>query len=228
MKSIKSFSQFINEDAPTATPTGAPPVTSAPNSGKFKNAIVIPAASASQKASQFISIIKKYLGKKEEPGNKGQMVTDFLKKTGLGTGLPWCMAFVYSIFDEFTGGLNPLVKTAAVRTHWNKIPPGVTKITREDAVKDPSKVKAGQIFYKSRGVDTGHTGIVVSVSGNSITTVDGNSSDSVRLNRYNISDASTLGFADYIQSPEFSAALQTASSSLSNGSAVSQGGGKED
>jgi hypothetical protein len=217
MKSIKSFSQFINEDA--SAPTA--PVA------KVKNAIIIPAANASQKASQFISIIQKYLGKKEEPGNKGPMVTDFLKKTGIGTGNPWCMAFVYAIFDEFTGGLNPLVKTAAVRHHWNNIPAGVTKITRADAVKDPSKVKAGQIFYKSRGVDTGHTGIVVSVSGNTVTTVDGNSSDSVKLNRYNISDASTLGFADYIQSPEFSAALQTASSALTSGSAVSQGGGKE-
>lgn len=222
MRSIKSFSQFINEDAPAVAP-----IASAPSSGKFKNAIQIPAASASQKASQFVSILKKYLGKKEEPGNKGPMVTDFLKKTGLGTGLPWCMAFVYSIFDEFTGGKNPLVKTAAVRYHWDKIPEGVTKITRADAVKDPSKVKAGQIFYKSRNVNDGHTGIVIAVNGNTVTTVDGNSSDSVKVNRYNISDSSTLGFADYIQSPEFSKALQTASSSLTNTSPISQGGGKE-
>ena len=227
MKSIKSFSQFINEDAPAVAPMGVLPVISKPLTGQFKDAIVIPPAAASQKASQFVSIIKKYLGKKEEPGNTGQMVTDFLKRTGLGSGNPWCMAFVYSIFDEFTGGKNPLVKTAAVRHHWDKIPAGVTKITRDEALKDPSKVKAGQIFYKSRSIRNGHTGIVIAVNGNTVTTVDGNSSDSVKLNRYNISDASTLGFADYIQSPEFSAALQTASSSLTSGSTVSQGGGSE-
>jgi hypothetical protein len=136
------------------------------------------------------------------------------------------MAFVYGIFDEFTGGTHPLPKTAGVVDHWRKIPTGVTKITRADAIQDPTKVKAGQIFYKSRQ-GGGHTGIVISVDGNSFTTVDGNSSDSVKLNKYTIDGASTLGFADYLQSPEFSAALQAAASSLVSTSTVSLGGGKE-
>lgn len=203
MTTVRSFSQFITEGA-----------------------IQVEPANAQQKASQFISIIQKYLGKKEEGKNGGEMVKGFLKKVGLGTGYPWCMAFVYGIFDEFTGGTSPLPKTAGVVDHWRKIPTGVTKITRADAIQDPTKVKAGQIFYKSRQ-GGGHTGIVISVDGNNFTTVDGNSSDQVKLNKYTIDGASTLGFADYVQSPEFSAALQAAASSLVSTSTVSLGGGKE-
>lgn len=203
MTTVRSFSQFLTEGA-----------------------IPMQETEASQKAANFVSIVQKYLGKKEEGKNGGEMVNAFLKKVGLGTGYPWCMAFVYGIFDEFTGGTNPLPKTAGVVDHWRKIPAGATKITRAEAVQDPTKVKPGQIFYKSRQ-GGGHTGIVLAVNGKEIVTVDGNSSDSVKLNKYSIDSSSTLGFADYVQSPGFSEALTTAVQPLIASSNISMGGGKE-
>lgn len=203
MTTVRSFSQFLKEGA-----------------------IPMQETEAAQKAATFVSIIKKYLGKKEEGKNGGEMVNNFLKKVGLGTGYPWCMAFVYGIFDEFTGGTHPLPKTAGVVDHWRKIPTSATKITRAEAIQDPTKVKPGQIFYKSR-LGGGHTGIVLAVSGKEIVTVDGNSSDSVKLNKYTIDGLTTLGFADYIQSPGFSQALTAAVQPLMSSSNISLGGGKE-
>ncbi len=203
MTTVRSFSQFLNEGA-----------------------IAVDQASASQKAANFVSILQKYLGKKEEGNNRGDMVTGFLKKTGLGPGYPWCMAFVYSMFDELTGGTNPLPKTAGVVDHWRKVPTGVAKITRAQAIQDPTLVKPGQVFFKSRS-GGGHTGIVLKVEGNEFVSIDGNSSDQVKLNRYKIDSTSTLGFADYFQSPEFSASLATAVEPIVASSAVSTGGGKE-
>jgi hypothetical protein len=61
----------------------------------------------------------------------------------------------------------------------------------------------------------------------SFVSIDGNSSDQVKLNKYTIDSTSTLGFADYFQSPEFSASLATAVEPMIASSAISLGGGKE-
>lgn len=70
---LKSFNEFINESA---------------------------LSSSAVDAKSLIDILNKYMGKREEGNNAGEMVKGFLKSVGLGVGNPWCMAFVYSIFDE--------------------------------------------------------------------------------------------------------------------------------
>jgi hypothetical protein len=196
---LKSFSEFINETTIAASPA---------DTGKLA------------------SILNKYVGKREEGNNAGEMVKTFLKSVGLGTGNPWCMAFVYAIFDEFCKGkgtVNPLFKTGSVLYFWSKVPPE-NQIKAADAVKDPSLVKPGQVFVKSRR-GGGHTGIVLKVEGDSFISIDGNSSDQVKLNRYKI--ANMLGFADFFKNPTFSGQLASLANSMISKHAPTLGGGKE-
>lgn len=196
---IRSFQQFLNE---AAIPVYPP------------------------EAATMIKILNNYVGKKEVGNNSGEMVKSFLSKVGLGSGHPWCMAFVYAIFDEFcksTVKTNPLPKTAAVRAFWDKSP-AENKIPKNEAVANPSRVMPGQIFIKSRR-GGGHTGIVLRVEGDSFISIDGNSSDSVKLNRYKI--ANMVGFVDFIKNPSFSAELSKLSSTMIQTFSPSLGGGKE-
>jgi hypothetical protein len=199
---LKSFSEFIHESTIAAGPSDA---------------------------GNLVGILKKYVGKREEGNNSGEMVKGFLKSVGLGTGNPWCMAFVYAIFEEFCKSkslTSPLYKTGAVLTFWNeskkKSPDSCIDV--KAAIADPSLVKPGQIFIKSR-TGGGHTGIVVKVEGDSFVSVDGNSSDQVKLNRYKI--ANMLGFVDHFKNPELSNGIASLAGSMISTTAPTQGGGKE-
>lgn len=194
---------------------------------EFINEATIAASSAD--AGNLVGILKKYIGKREEGNNSGEMVKGFLKSVGLGTGNPWCMAFVYAIFKEFCdskGIKSPLHPTASVMNFWNesmkKSPECCIKV--KDAIADPTLVKPGQIFIKSR-LGGGHTGIVIKVEGDSFVSVDGNSSDQVKLNRYKI--ANMLGFVDHFKNPELSNGIASLASSMTSASTPTLGGGKE-
>ena len=196
---LKSFSEFINESTISAS---------------------------SEDAKKLMDILNQYVGKREEGNNAGEMVKSFLKSVGLGTGNPWCMAFVYAIFDEFCKGkgtTNPLFKTGSVLYFWSKVPTE-NQIKVADAIKDTSLVKPGQVFIKSRK-GGGHTGIVLKVEGDSFISIDGNSSDQVKLNRYKI--ANMLGFADFFKNPMVSSQISSLASSMISKHAPTLGGGKE-
>jgi len=102
--------------------------------------------------------------------------------------------------------------------------PTENQIKVADAIKDPSLVKPGQVFIKSRK-GGGHTGIVLKVEGDSFISIDGNSSDQVKLNRYKI--ANMLGFADFFKNPTVSSQIASLSSSMISKHAPTLGGGKE-
>lgn len=178
-------------------------------------------------ADIFWSQLSGYNGKKEVGNNAGDPVARFLKDVGLGTGYPWCMAFVYSMFKEFTnkkGLKNPLPKTAACKTFWSQAPKDF-KILASSAASNPSLIKGGQIFIKSRD-GGGHTGIVLKTDGpNHFLSIDGNSSDMVRLNRYQIS--SMMGFIDFFSNPYFQDKVSELATPLLASSKISKGGGKE-
>jgi predicted chitinase/peptidoglycan hydrolase-like protein with peptidoglycan-binding domain len=160
--------------------------------------------------------------------NYGKEVTRYLKTTGLDnewryrttqydkkTGKPynrgyaWCMAFVYTMFDDFVKKLglsNPLPKTAGVLKHWNRADSNL-KINIAEARTNPSIVKPGQIFIQSRD-GGGHTGIVTSVDVDKGTfkTIEGNTDDDrsgegnrVGRNTRKLSQSSLLGFIDYFK-----------------------------
>jgi len=118
-----------------------------------------------------LEIAKSYLYVREKTGNNdGPEVEAFLKKLGLPKGLPWCMAGVYSWFDEGAIALdilNPVPKTAGVLDCYNK-------------AKGKYLVKGeplpGDQFIMDFGGGKGHTGMVNEVRGERIYTVEGNTS----------------------------------------------------
>jgi hypothetical protein len=123
---------------------------------------------------------KSQVGVLEDPvgSNGGPEVDEYLASVGLDSGYFWCMAFVYWCFNKASKELNltnPAVKTAGVIDHWNRTKG--KRISSDDAVNNPSRVKPGQIFIMSYGGGTGHTGIVESVSGGFINTIEGNTNE---------------------------------------------------
>lgn len=180
-------------------------------------------------AEIFWSQLAGYNGKTEIPSgsNAGDPVARFLKDVGLGVGNPWCMAFVYSQFKEFCnkkGLSNPLPKTGACKTFWSQAPKDF-KILASAAAANPKLIKGGQIFIKSRD-GGGHTGIVLKADGPShFLSIDGNSSDKVRLNRYQTS--SMMGFIDFFSNPYFQDAVEELATPLLKSSKIEKGGGKE-
>ncbi|MBV6479354.1 MAG: hypothetical protein HGGPFJEG_02125 [Ignavibacteria bacterium] len=144
------------------------------------NTIIVTPEPDSDLLGKVVSIAKSQIGVMENPvgSNSGPEVNQYLKSVGLGPGYFWCMAFVYWCFQEASkklGVSNPSYKTAGVLMHWNNT--SGRRITSADAVNNPSKVKPGQIFIMSYGGGAGHTGIVESVSGGFITTIEGNTNE---------------------------------------------------
>jgi len=163
---------------------------------------------------KFAHILSMNRNVKEEPkgSNRGQMVSAYLASTGLGGGFPWCMAFVYYVFNELSkqlGQPNPLPKTAGCMNHWNAAPADV-KITIAQARQDPNLVRPGQIFIMSRpGKGLGHTGIVLSVDPQkrTFTSIEGNTNDQqsgegdrVGVNVRKLDSSTLKGFMDYFRS----------------------------
>jgi hypothetical protein len=209
----------------------------------------------SSDGEKFAGILKQNQDAKEQPkgSNKGPEVSQFLASTGLGPGYPWCMAFVYYIFDELCknlGTTNPLPKTAGVMNHWTKAP-SENKIDIKDARNNIGLVRPGQIFIMSRpGKGLGHTGIVIGVDQNAktFTAIEGNTNDQksgegdrVGKNVRKIDSPTLIGFIDYFnknRTPEFESNLSkiltgevsnlpplSGSSELPDNSVVGQGFG---
>jgi hypothetical protein len=119
------------------------------------------------------------IGVREVGGaNSGPKVKEYLASVNLAQGAPWCMAFVYWCYSQAATQLNarnPLVQTGHVLTGWRNAT--CTKISSADAINNPALVKPGQIFIIDHGGGRGHTGIVKSVEGGFLTTIEGNSND---------------------------------------------------
>ena len=146
---------------------------------------------------------------REQPknSNRGPEVEQYLRRVGLGPGFSWCCAFVYWCFDEAAAAAHrtdPMFRTAGCLAHWNNAPAtGARRISRSQAVADPSLVKPGLVFIMDFGGGAGHTGLVESVSGGLVTTIEGNTDASMtregggvyRLHR-KVGDINK-GFIDY-------------------------------
>lgn len=114
------------------------------------------------------------------PGsNKGPDVEGYLRSVGLGGGHSWCAAFVYWCFEKAAADLgraNPVFKTAGCLAHWNGAPgKGAQRVTSSRAQADPGLLQPGMVFIMDHGGGFGHTGLVESVAGGMITTLEGNS-----------------------------------------------------
>jgi hypothetical protein len=195
MGKLKSFSEFINETA------------------EFK----IPDPSGA--GAQLAKTLGQNLGIKEVGVNNGEAVNKIQRAVGSAAGQPWCMAFVYYIFDQFSQKMgiypNPVYKTASALTQWDKT--DGKKITIDEARSNFSLIRPGQIFVATRS-GGGHVGIVTGVdyNGKKFTTVEGNtrtkSGEGVSANNRSLNMKSLIGFIDYFpnRTPEFDAAFTSA------------------
>lgn len=133
--------------------------------------------------AQALEIAASQIGVHEDPAgsNRGPEVDEYLRRAGLDPedgSFAWCAAFLYWCFDEAALALernNPLVRTAGVMQHWNKArEQEIPVLLKDDAVNNPALVKPGFIFILHTSGVHGHTGIVESVIGGQMVTIEGN------------------------------------------------------
>lgn len=94
----------------------------------------------------------------------------------------WCTKFVWVVFDATCKQFNvknPLPKTAS--THE------LLRLSKDKFEVDRVPAVGAIMFYPT-GSNTGHNAIVIEVNGNNFTTIDGNSSDKVKINNRNLKD----------------------------------------
>lgn len=113
------------------------------------------------------------IGKQEIPlgSNWGENVQKYLKSVGIDFPASWCMAFVYWCYSEAGKQLNipsiQLFRSGGVLNVWNHTP-----INQKVTAPIP-----GDIFIEDHGHGLGHTGIVESVDGQFINTIEGNTNN---------------------------------------------------
>lgn len=126
----------------------------------------------SEKALQ---VAQTQVGVSEVPknSNDGPEVRQYLKSIGLNAGYAWCMAFVYWCTENAAKQLaikNPLIKTGGVLRQWNET-------TLKKLLPTSKEIKPGDIFIMEFKKGTGHTGFILSISGNTAKTIEGNTND---------------------------------------------------
>lgn len=159
-------------------------------------------------SSLALSIAQSQTGQCEAPkgSNSGPMVNKYLLSAGLAPGYAWCQAFVYWCYASAAAQLAircPAIRTAGVQECWNKTP-ALQKITKADALNNPHLILPGHQFILLFGAGTGHTGIVESIDGTTITTIEGNSNNDGSREGYevvrhqrNLTDKALQGFIKY-------------------------------
>lgn len=105
--------------------------------------------------------------------NTGPRVDQYLRAVGLPGGYAWCAAFVafqIAAACEALGVDNPWRMTAGCDE--------IESFARSRGILHASGPQAGDVFlHHQRPGDASHTGFVVSVSGNRMTTIEGNTND---------------------------------------------------
>ena len=127
------------------------------------------------------------IGVRESPlvSNRGKDVDQYLRAVGLnpvGNSFAWCVAFTHFCYLKAAASLNsenPHIKTPGVLDHWNKAgtKAGVVRVTKANAVADPSRVKPGSLFIVDLGKGLGHSGMVVETANGRLVTIEGNTND---------------------------------------------------
>ena len=112
------------------------------------------------------------VGTRETARNSGPLIDKWLANVGQQPGLPWCVAWTYSMYQvaSFEVGCdNPHPRTAGSLRLWSL----------SEHARTPLPAP-GDVFVLEKGEGRGHVGIVESVepgaaAGGLITTVEGNS-----------------------------------------------------
>lgn len=118
-----------------------------------------------------LQIAASQVGVKEVPlgSNAGPQVSAYLASVGLPPGNSWCMAFQYWCFNEASNRLgvkNPMKKSGGVLNEWE------SEVAFHQDTPQP-----GDIFIMDLGKGLGHTGIIESIDGSILHTIEGNSNN---------------------------------------------------
>jgi len=135
-------------------------------------------ADASRLMAEVVKVASLQVGVKEVPPdtNRGPEVEKYLRSVGLPPGTPWNVAFVYWCYMQASQKSeldNPLPKTGGTIDMWIRAK-GLRLINAAEIAENVTKIRPGIIFTINRGRGIGHVGIVESISGELITTVEGN------------------------------------------------------
>ncbi|WP_267436299.1 CHAP domain-containing protein [Erwinia psidii] len=117
--------------------------------------------------SKLIDIASSQTGVSEKPrgSNSGPEVMRYLKTVGINFPAAWCAAFVVWCHPE--AGITGISRTGGVLDMWNR--------SKEYRVTSP---QPGDVMIIDFGEGVGHTGIVLSVDGDVIKTIEGNTNES--------------------------------------------------
>jgi hypothetical protein len=123
-----------------------------------------------------VEIALSFQGQKEVPAgsNSGKFVEDCLRTVGLGKGFSWCCAYTHRVYQDASTILklpNPHPKTGGVLKCMQMAGAG-RQIAKKDATD--KNILAGYLGIMDYGKGLGHIYIVVSVVGDVITTIEGN------------------------------------------------------
>ena len=125
--------------------------------------------------AQMLAVATTQIGVRELQGkpNRGPQVDQYLRAAGISNpggnppgGFAWCQTFLYWCAVQACEVLGradvPVPKTAGVLEHWRLAAqvPGVRRITKAQALTDPSLVRPGMFFTLDYGSGLGHTGLV--------------------------------------------------------------------
>lgn len=135
-----------------------------------------PSGSNSKWAEETVKIALNEDGVREQPigSNSGPRVDEYLASVGLNQPDLWCMAFVYWCFQQgagIAGVTNSLKKTASCSQLYSWAS-GNGKLVTTPQRGDIFLVRGG-----ANGRTHQHTGIVTSVTGGSIATIEGNTNN---------------------------------------------------
>lgn len=142
---------------------------------------VVANATTNSLLTEALNIAISQVGVMEDPpgSNRGKKVEEYLASVGLDGGFFWCAAFLYWCFQKASdklGRTNPVLKTGHCMTHWRDTK--AKKILSADAINNPALIKPGHIFIINTGGSHGHTGMIESVEGGFIHTIEGNTNPS--------------------------------------------------
>lgn len=129
----------------------------------------------------FVNSLRSSYKIEESPrgSNKGPSVNPILKKVNVNPGDPWCAAFIYDVFSKTSFAPTTKAKIpdkASVKIHWDSTKGKKIPMTSTVLSNPSTYIKPGSIFFYLTDVNKGkgHTGIVLSVTGNTWCGIEGN------------------------------------------------------
>lgn len=143
------------------------------------------------------------IGQEEKPigSNWGHPVQDYLASVDINFPASWCMAFLYWCFRKASLDLlieNPMIKSGGVLKEWDTN-------HFEYKIEPHSRLQPGDIFIQDHGGGLGHCGIIESIDGDTLHTIEANTNNNGSREGYAVerktrprTDPKIIGYLRYL------------------------------